>query len=1036
MGNSREELDTSVVTFLLTDVQGSTRLWERHPAQMNQAMARHHEIVANEVAAHGGSLPVDQGEGDARFAAFADATDAVACALAIQIAFVSEPWPEETPIRVRMGLHTGPALLRDGNYFGESVSRTARIRGLGHGGQTLMSQATATVSRRALPEHTTLTDMGLHRLKDLSQPEQIFQLSHVSLPDDFPPLATADPRRHNLPAPTSSFLGRDDELAYVAKLLEAGRLVTVTGPGGCGKTRLATQVAADLIDTFQHGVWFVDLLAGRDDASLTSAIATALGVREEPGRGLRDTVVDYLRPKEVLIVLDNCEHVIDPAAEFASRLLDQAPSLTVLATSREPLRIGGEQNFPLGPLETPAPGTPAEALADSPAARLFVERARESAPDLLFDADSAQAVTRICTCLDGLPLALELAAAGTRVLSVQEIADRLTSDLPTFTRGPRSSHDHHATLHAAIDWSYNLLTDDERSLFARLAVFPADFALEAVEGVCAGELLSHGSILPLLGSLVDKSLVSRSEHESRSRYRLLETIRAFAHDVLDRSQQEAALTARFVEWYAQFLNEAVEDDREPESLEREHENLRTALDRSLSGTARPDLALAMAADLAPLWVNRGYFTEGRAYLDRALEASTEPTATRLRALYAAGLVAYSIGDFAGARAHYEGGLVIADELGDGDYRVYLRLGLSNTCRELGDPARARAYSEAALSLGRAADDMNQIGTALNNLATLARDAGDLTAAEELLTESLLISRKEGRRTGELITLANLGMIALGLRDFARARTVGEEALALARALNDPNLIAHCLVNVGVLEHAEARDEDAVVRFEEALRLYEAMGSEIGVAQAKSNLAASEMRTGKLASAKARLEEALKATRALGGAEGVRTILHHLGTIARLEGDAVRSVELFGESVALTREADHRLQLADSLTGLGLAHLANGGRSTAAECLMESLDLGGATGDPVSLGRTLDACVRLFGQTEPIEALRLFALAERLRTDAGERDPIDIAQTESVADEIRVTIGDQSAAKARTQGAAMSFESGVEVARRLLHTVGA
>ena len=538
--------------FLFTDVEGSTRLWEQQPAAMRQALVRHDAIIEDEVGRQAGVVVRPRGEGDSRFAVFARATDAVAAAVAIQRALHDEPWPVSAPLRVRLALHTGEADLREGDYYGSAVNRCARLRAVAHGGQVLVSQATYDLVLDGLGPDLRLIDLGAHRLQDLQRSERVFQLLAPGITTDFSPLRSLDMLPNNLPLQMTSFVGREQEVEDVKRLLGQARLVTLTGPGGSGKTRLALHVAAEMLDSYADGVWLVELAGvpvyNRDLA--LRAIATSLDVHPDGTGALQDLLVGSLRSQQLLLLLDNCEHLVEAVAAFADTVLHLCPGVRLLATSREPLAVLGERPWPVLPLAAPAPGQhrSLSGLNDYAAIRLFVERAGSAAPSFRLSESNATAVAELCHHLDGLPLAIELAAARVRVLSVEQLLERIADRFRLLARGSRSGLPRQQTLQALIDWSYDLLTEQERLLFNRLSVFEGRWTIEDAEAVCAatGDPIEPEEVLDLLTNLVDKSLIAAvPAPDDMTHYRMLETLRAYAHQRLTASGEAVVIERRF-----------------------------------------------------------------------------------------------------------------------------------------------------------------------------------------------------------------------------------------------------------------------------------------------------------------------------------------------------------------------------------------------------------------------------------------------------------------------------------------------------------
>jgi predicted ATPase/class 3 adenylate cyclase len=577
-GAGTGRLPAGTVTFLLTDIEGSSRLWEASSSDMARAVARHYELLDQAVAAHGGVRPVDQGEGDSVVAAFSLASDAVAAALAAQRALSTEPWPAATPVRVRMAVHTGEAELRDGgNYFGTAVIRCARLRSLAYGGQVLVSAATADLVADRLPAGASLVDRGLQRLKDLSRPERVWELCHPDLPGGFGPLRSLDRLPHNLPVQLTAFVGRTAELAELRSLLGSGRLVTLNGVGGCGKTRLALQLAAEAADQYAGGVWLVELAAVSEPERVPAAVAIALGERDQAS-DLVELLADRLGGPPALVVLDNCEHLLGPVAALVDVLLRRCPALTVIATSREPLGVPGERGWRVPNLSRPERSEPAtpDAILRYDAVRLFVARAADARADFALTIENAAAVAQICERLDGIPLALELAAARVRGLSVGALAAALDDRFRLLTGGARTVLARQRTLQASIDWSYELLGDTERALFCRLAIFAGSFDLDAAEAVAAGPPLPPGELLGLLLGLVDKSMVTPVEDGDR--YRIFETLRQYGQARLADTSQLAAVRDRHLAWAAALFDPRDYPSGPMETLAPVVDDLRNAFD--------------------------------------------------------------------------------------------------------------------------------------------------------------------------------------------------------------------------------------------------------------------------------------------------------------------------------------------------------------------------------------------------------------------------------------------------------------------------
>jgi predicted ATPase/class 3 adenylate cyclase len=573
------ELPTGTVTFLFTDLESSTRLWEEHPEAMRAALARHDEILRAAVEAQGGA--VVKWTGDGLHAVFASAEEALAAATAGQVALAAESFDETGPLRVRMGIHTGVGEQRGGDYFGPVLNRAARLMAVGHGGQVLCSRVTADLVRDGLPSAVGLIDLGEHQLRDLGQPERLYQVTHAGLRHRFPPLRSVDAHPSNLPQDLSGFVGRAQEMAAVRDALGAARLVSIVGVGGVGKTRLAIQAGSELVSEFVDGVWLCELASLGDPEMVPEVVAAAVGYVPPQGTSFDEGLTRFFAHKQLLLILDNCEHLLDAVARFVATTSKVAASLSVVVTSREPLGVRGEQVFPLAPLDLPAGDNPTSVLT-AEAGALFSLRAGEARPGFIVTASNAPAVRGLCACLDGIPLAIELAAARSSMMSPEEILERLDRRLSLLTSGSRTGLARHQTLRAAIDSSYELLDGPEQTFLDCCSVFHAGFDLGAAIAMGAANASDENLTIQVLGSLVTKSLIERRETDGVTRYRLLETIRQYAAEhLLDSGRQEAAQSAHAHHYVASaqrfFERLGTRDDIDAlEQLEIETSNLAAA----------------------------------------------------------------------------------------------------------------------------------------------------------------------------------------------------------------------------------------------------------------------------------------------------------------------------------------------------------------------------------------------------------------------------------------------------------------------------
>ncbi len=864
-------LPTGTVTFLFAEIEGSARLLQQLGERYADVLARSRRLVRAAVEERCGHN-IDS-KGDAFCFAFPRARDALAAAIGAQRSVLRHPWAHGISVRVRMGLYTGEALAVDTGYAGIDVHTAARIGAASHGGQILVSQTTRDLTADALPDGISLRDLGEHRLKALAHPHHLFQVVAADLPSDFPALWSLDVLPNNLPRQLTSFVGREREMGEVKRLLSTTCLLTLTGTGGSGKTRLAMQVAADLLEDYADGAWVTELAPLSDPDLVPQAVASNLGVREQPGRSLTQTIIDHVRPKSQLLLMDNCEHVLPACAQLADALLRGCPHIRILATSREGLGIGGELTYRVPSLSLPElhrSGSP-DTMKQYEAVRLFAERAAFSQPGFQITPDNAVAVSQICQRLDGIPLAIELAAARVRVLAVGQIAARLDDRFELLTAGSRTALPRHQTLQAAIDWSYELLSEKERALFRALSVFPGGWTLEGAEAVCGDNLIEKTRVLPLLAQLVDKSLVTVETQDREARYQLLETIRAYARRLAASAEQEA-LERRHA---AFFL--AVAERAEPHlgmgagqgtwlnQIAAELDNMRAAL-RYAAAWSETETALRLTAALRWFWYVRGHWSEGREWLEGALAGggSTSPRA-RAKALFAAGFLARAAGDYQRAYAMLEESLSLHRGLEDksGTASCLAHLGLAALDQGLYD--RATSLHKEGLALFR---ELRNIVDTARCLVYLARSAmASQTAqryarAEASGQEALALFRTAAYPGGTGLALVNLALIAYHQGDYGRARTLAGEALALSRELGYEALGAQALRTLGLVACHQADHKKAASLLAESLALAWKLGDRLRTAQCVEGLA-------ELASAQRQWE---RAARLYGAAESLRVVL--------------------------------------------------------------------------------------------------------------------------------------------------------------------
>ena len=837
------EPPTGNVTFLFTDIQGSTSMWERDAEGMRFALARHDELLESAIETHGGF--VFKTVGDAFCAAFSDVSDALEAALVAQRSLSTEGWDEGFAIRARMAIHSGMAEERGGDYFGPPVNRVTRLLSAGHGGQTLISSATRELVRDALPEGTELRDLGERRLKDLFRSERVFQLTGTDLPSSFPPLKTLDARLNNLPVQPTPLVGREKEISDVAGFLRRPevRLLTLTGPGGIGKTRLGLQVAADLLDEYEGGVFFVALAPVSDPDLVVSTIAGPLGVAESGEQPLEERLKDHLRDKELLLVLDNFEQVLE-ASPLVGEIISVCPGVKVLATSRAALRVYGEQEYAVPPLALPDPRRlpTLEKLSQYEAVRLFIERARAVKAGFEVTNDNAPAVAEICVRLDGLPLAIELAAARTRALSPKAILSRLGSRLKLLRGGARDLPARQQTLRGAIEWSHGLLEEGERALFARLAVFVGGCGIEAIETICDAEGDLPVDALDGLESLVEKSLL-RQESEGDPRFYMLETIREFALECLEESGEMEAIKREHAEYFLALAEEPGPRPKGPppagwlQRMEEEQDNFRAALRWALEENGDAELGLRLAGALSLDWMDRGHLGEVRGWLERGLAgASTAPAATRALALEGLGYVMITQHDRGRFESACEEALVLYRELEDKEGIAHSLDGLGWAAILRGDYERASVFLGDALVMAQESSDEPGIAMALNGLAVAEADQGNFDRAEALWEEALALNRRLGNLGQILLNLSHMAYTAAARGDLERAAALFEEDLTLARESKSELGRAWASTGLGLVAVLRGDHERAAVLLREGLRLHQGMETRSDLAECLEGLA--------------------------------------------------------------------------------------------------------------------------------------------------------------------------------------------------------
>jgi predicted ATPase/class 3 adenylate cyclase len=882
-------LPQGTVTFLFTDIEGSTRLLAHLGEEVySELLAQHDDVIRT-------ALHVTRGvevstEGDSFFIAFAQAEDAVAAALMAQQQLSGSAWPGEVSVRVRMGLHTGHATLVGSTYVGMAVHQAARVSAAAHGGQVLATEATRASCTR-LPAGVSWLELGRHRLKDLAGPLELHQLDHPTLDPAFPPIRSLDRVTHNLPIQPSSFLGRAAELQLGSQLLADHRVVTVTGAGGTGKTRLSYQLAADNAAFFPDGVWVAELSTVSDPSDVPGAVLAALGLQEESSATAVEQLIERLRTGRAVLMLDNCEHVVDAVATLVARLTRDCSRLTIWSTSREPLRVPGEHVWPLAPMTLPAEHErDVDELAVNDAVALFCSRAADTTHGFTLTRSNAADVLRICRRLDGIPLALELAAARTRSLTPGQLANRLSESLDLLTKGWRGAEQRQASLYGAVRWSYDLLTAAEQTVFRRLAVTVGSFDLDLAEA-----LYPEGDAFDLMDSLVDKSFVLAAD----GRFRLLETMRTFAENELARSDEADLAMQLHQEWAVSWLT--VGPERAVEQIDLQHANLLAVL----PALPRTDAVThgRFLLRLSTYWHLRGHWRLSRRELLPYLERPDRDRELEGLLAGALGFLELGLGELESGKEHYLVAVAVARELGDPGVEAGCLSGLGSVEGALGQFTEAIDHFELGLSLARAVGDEDLAMRLTVNLGGVLGAKGDKQGAHESFTRALALAQRMGDRHAEGICAGNLGIACYELGRYDEAQAHQQRALDLARRVGDRSSEGQWLGTLAQVATALG-DHDAARAFaEQALDIARDLGDRMMEAHwiaAHGDIAA---RTENWPMAIARYTEALELAREIGHPNVQVTWMGSLVEVTLAGGDRARAAEYAAAALSLSLGLD-------------------------------------------------------------------------------------------------------------------------------------
>jgi predicted ATPase/class 3 adenylate cyclase len=868
------DLPTGTVTFLFTDIEGSTLLWEHYPEQMKAILSRHDAILRDAIESNNGTIVKTTGDGV--HAVFFRAMDTLKAAITSQQNLQSlrikdgqsPAGPEQ--IKVRMGLHTGEAELREGDYYGQALNRAARIMEVAYGRQVLLSAVTASLVRDQLNVDMNLLDLGEHRLRNLARPEHIFQLASPNLSNEFPPLRSLSVLSNNLPVQLTSFIGRERELAEAKHRFENARLLTLIGPGGTGKTRISLQLGANLLPDFKDGVWLVELAALTHPSMVLQSFARVVYVREQPGMPLKELVVDYLREKHLLLILDNCEHLIDTCAKLAEEFLHHAQNIKIIASSREALGIGGETVYRVPSLSLPEQVRyTSQAATGFESVQLFVERGAAASPGFHLTDGNASSVTQVCQRLDGIPLAIELAASRLRMFSVEQIAARLDDRFKLLTGGSRTALPRQQTLRALIDWSYDILTVEEQALLRRLSVFAGGWTFEAGEAVC-----DDPDFLDNLSRLINKSLVFQDENEG-NRYRLLETIRQYGRDKLLEFGEGMRFRNRHLEYFLTFAKTGGQyiQGREAFSwaneLRTEYDNIRAALEWGLAEDI--ESALRIVSALPYFWITQGYAVEGRGWALDVLEKvksqnsrSNDLTDNQLNARADAylslSIIATDLGDNQLVLTSANESIRLAQRAGDQRILAFALAYLAAGKANLGEVEEAFPIAEEALTIARASKDEFALGYALTVMGEVSAMAKqDYESAQAYAEKSIALSKKMGYHWGYSMAIFGLGYMSKTLGDYQQARARFNDCLPIFHEIGDKHRINMIQSELAHIEREQGRYQQAIPMYRETIREWQRLGHRAAIAHQLECLAF-------IAKAQDQAECALKL---LGAAEALR-----------------------------------------------------------------------------------------------------------------------------------------------------------------------
>lgn len=1013
---------------------------------MRDAFVRQESILRAAAEKHGGY--VYKMIGDAFQVAFDTARDALHATIEAQRLLQTEPWGELGPLRIRMALHTGVTEERGDDYVGPVLNRLGRLLSVSHGGQILLTQATYELLYESLPTGVDLQDLGTHRLKDLIRAEHIYQVTAPGLLSGFPPLKTLDEFQHNLPLQLTSFIGREKEIVEVKPLLLGDRFVTLTGPGGTGKTRLALQVGAELLELFPDGVWLVEFASLSDPTLVAQTVAAALGVRESAGRPIINLLTDYLRIRELLLIIDNCEHLLSACAQLVTTLLQSCPNICILATSREALNIQGELSFRVPSLSIPdarrLPALPE--LSQYESMRLFVERAEIVQPGFELTDTNALAVAQICHRLDGIPLAIELSVARVKMMPVEQVAARLDDRFRLLTGGSRTAMPRHQTLRALIDWSYDLLSEPERTLFRRLSVFAGGWTLEAAEAICTGDDLERYDVLDILTQLVNKSLIiPDAEADAQGRYRQLETIRQYGRERLLEAGGGEKVRDRHLQYYLQLSEQAEPELRGPDQvawldrLEKEIDNIRAALEWALDVDVRS--GLRMAGALFWFWHIRTGKTEGIEWLERALEVeaqqrdgtplSTAEALVRGKALNAIGSLMIMHADADRAVDLADESLKLHEELGasgrQGVAHALWNLAQGTSYHE--DLDQAWALTERSRALFLEVGDTFGVAQCLDHLGSYALMRADYDQAKQIWEEDLALRRALGDHDGIAWSLSLLANLALWKGEPDHAWDLYTESKKAFREIGNKWAVSMALSGMGSVKLSQGDFEAAARLYEEALAYGRDLGDQNTIAGRRYDLARVAWSMGEYERAAKMYEDTLSIVRRMNNKSAIAGTLVDLGTVALVQGDLELAARRYEESIEIGREIEGQFTVGYALQGLGRVAYARGEYGTSSSLYTQALKMFQETANYWNITFCLEAFAALaVTQGDMERAARLYGKTDSFCTQLKFlQSPVERHNHEQDMAKARTALGDELFSGLMAEGQSMSMKEAIAYA---------